>query len=1175
LTGNRRLDRAAIVVALAFTALAAGAGPAHAAEQQSYAAAMNFAPPTVTIGQGDTLVFNNLDTLAKHDLVGHDGKFGSDLLGGGESGPVRGVETLETGQYDFHCTLHGWMKGVMTVGPAGSGGVGAPSIQGGGGTGTGSITPDPIDIWPQASPEPLGQGNWPFYGHDLSNTRDGGLNGPSAAEVPNLGPAWSFHSHHGDFTATPVIDQNILVAGSNGGYVFGLNATTGKQIWQYNAGKPINGTSAISNGKVFVPVAEVHAPKLIALDLKTGRELWKTQISDQKNSDVYGSPVAWRGRVFMGTSAEYGELNDPKVDTRGTVVAVGAKRGKLLWQTYAVPEGHDGGAVWTTPAIDDETGRLYVGTGNAYHDPAAETTDAVLAIDARTGTLLGHKQATPGDSWNGSEAAGTDYDFGASPNLIEGPMEQKLVGMGQKSGTYWAWDRASLDVAWQATVAPGTPVVGGVVGATAYDGTRIYGPSTTAGEEWAIDRSGAFGWVSTDGGPLHFNPTSVANGVVYTTDMSGFLTAREAMTGAPLIKIPLGSPTWGGVAIAGGSVFAAIGTQGNAGYIVSYRVRNGDESSRAANHWEEEPAPKYDRPAEKKVKAKKGKKGKKRCKKKRGATAAHNEDAEADRPTKTRKRCKKKRRGGRSEDDGQREGDEPADPEEVEEEGHHGGGTGGGGTKGVRQRADRYVPKPPGTTQRLNLYYGPYTIPPGWDANRVDLDLPTTDGFMLSVQPVMMRADDLSEPSHQEAHIHHAHWFGIDPGNKEDTYLGHSAEWIFGMGDEGTRGDFRERSAANPKGPVYGNFIRKGQEQTLIYMLHNKTDQPMEVYIVLKVAFQHGTAEELERIVGRPYHDVAGALFGRTYDVPRKPDGDGTYQYARDSGRVIEWTVPEDGTLIGAGGHVHPGGKRVVMENYGSVDNACPSDGRGYGGTLMLKSDVIDREAPLSEDYQTEVTHPAWRAPVHKGDRIRISGTYENRDHAWYTVMTHLGMYFDKAQKPMGRCRPYMIADKKWKPTEGVPNRSWGHHTDTFCGEEWGHEPCDHEDKGPPAPEIRTNLVKILNFAYLPGDRAASGQIASVPVIKQGEELTFVNDDQLANIRHSVTTCASPCNGKYVANYPLADGRWDSGILGFDLIDGGSPNPVSKTPPDLGAGQYRYFCRIHPWMRGEFKVEPR
>src|SRR3954454_1926563 len=164
---------------------------------------MNYATPTVNVGQGDTLTFNNLDTAAKHDLVGHDASFGSDLLGGGESGPVRGVDKLSPGQYQFHCTLHGWMKGVLNVSPAGGG----PSITtpGSGGTGTGHTSPDPIDIWPQATPGKLGPGRWPFYGRGLSNSRNGGAAGPPASQVPNLGPAWSFHSHHGDFTGTPVV----------------------------------------------------------------------------------------------------------------------------------------------------------------------------------------------------------------------------------------------------------------------------------------------------------------------------------------------------------------------------------------------------------------------------------------------------------------------------------------------------------------------------------------------------------------------------------------------------------------------------------------------------------------------------------------------------------------------------------------------------------------------------------------------------------------------------------------------------------------------------------------------------------------------------------------------------------------------------------------------------------
>ena len=118
LPGRRGVHRLLLTTCLILGAALGAAQSASAAEQNAYAAAMNYATPTITIGKGDTLTFTNLDNLAKHDLLGHDGTFGSDLLGGGESGPVRGVEKLDEGQYQFHCSLHGWMQGVLNVGPA-------------------------------------------------------------------------------------------------------------------------------------------------------------------------------------------------------------------------------------------------------------------------------------------------------------------------------------------------------------------------------------------------------------------------------------------------------------------------------------------------------------------------------------------------------------------------------------------------------------------------------------------------------------------------------------------------------------------------------------------------------------------------------------------------------------------------------------------------------------------------------------------------------------------------------------------------------------------------------------------------------------------------------------------------------------------------------------------------
>jgi polyvinyl alcohol dehydrogenase (cytochrome) len=144
------------------------------------------------------------------------------------------------------------------------------------------------------------------------------------------------------------------------------------------------------------------------------------------------------------------------------------------------------------------------------------------------------------------------------------------VGEGQKSGAYWALDRATMDPVWEAFTGPGG-IVGGILGSTAYDGQRIYGPDTLGGEMWALDREGSMKWVSADGDALHFGPVSTANGVVYGNDMNGFLNAREASTGLVVAKRPLGAPSWGGVSIDGGTVFAVTGTQGDSGFVVAYR----------------------------------------------------------------------------------------------------------------------------------------------------------------------------------------------------------------------------------------------------------------------------------------------------------------------------------------------------------------------------------------------------------------------------------------------------------------------------------------------------------------------------------------------------------------------------------------------------------------------------
>lgn len=402
--------------------------------------------------------------------------------------------------------------------------------------------------------------SWPVYGHDLANSRDAGAGGPSPAQAASLKPAWTFNSSNGDFTGTPVVADGVLVAGTNLGSVYALDAVSGRLLWSRQVGQQINGSAAIDPAApggptVFVPVAQVGAPKLLALSLGTGALRWSSLLSNQPGSDVFGSPTYWRGTVYIGTS---GPGNDQST-ARGTVVAFDEASGALRWRTFTVPPGHDGGAVWSTPAIDTNTGRLYVGTGNAYHSPAADTTDSMLTLSANSGHILDHFQSTPGDVWElDNPTGGPDYDFGSSPNLISDLRGRLLVGEGQKSGTYWALDRATMQPVWRTMVGPGSSADGGI-SSTSYDGNLIYGSDSVDGQAFALRRDGSPGWNSIDPAAVRFSPVAMGNGVLYTADSQGFLTARDAATGTILTKVPVGGPTFGGISVAGRAVYVAVG----------------------------------------------------------------------------------------------------------------------------------------------------------------------------------------------------------------------------------------------------------------------------------------------------------------------------------------------------------------------------------------------------------------------------------------------------------------------------------------------------------------------------------------------------------------------------------------------------------------------------------------
>jgi polyvinyl alcohol dehydrogenase (cytochrome) len=444
---------------------------------------------------------------------------------------------------------------------------------------------------PRGEAPTIAGGEWPFYGADLSNTRTS-IGGPAKAGVPTLVSRWRFDAQDGDFTGTPVVSGGRVFVGSNGpngptstqSLVRALDASTGKLVWQTKVGGPVNGSVAVAGGRVFVPVARLGQPFIAALSATTGSPLWQTTVDTQHDSDIYSSPIVANGVVYQGVSALFSELHDAKPIVRGGLVAIDGGTGRVRWHTFTVPPGDTGGGVWSTPAVDLSAGVIYVGTGNAYQPPAAPTTDSMLKVRASDGAIVAHFQATPNDVWNATTTPlGVDYDFGASANLITARDGTRVIGQGQKSGVYWALRRSDMKPLWTQRLGPGS-AVGGILGSTAYDGRRIYGPMTAPGYVWALNPStGTPAWLSPVGDPLHWSPLSVSNGVAYSADSAGFLDAWDAGTGVPLARIPMAlpagesssaptiSPAFGGVALAGGTVFADTGTQGTTGAVVALR----------------------------------------------------------------------------------------------------------------------------------------------------------------------------------------------------------------------------------------------------------------------------------------------------------------------------------------------------------------------------------------------------------------------------------------------------------------------------------------------------------------------------------------------------------------------------------------------------------------------------
>lgn len=475
-------------------------------------------------------------------------------------------------------------------------------------------------------------------------------------------------------------------------------------------------------------------------------------------------------------------------------------------------------------------------------------------------------------------------------------------------------------------------------------------------------------------------------------------------------------------------------------------------------------------------------------------------------------------------------------------------------------------PVAPGA-ERLRFQYGPVTVEPGQnniEFSDGEIPKPDVPGWIVRISPNLHRTDGTVPPV-DVIHLHHGVWLNT---SRQDPTSPRLPERIFAAGEEKTI----QRS---PEG--FGYRYDPNDSWTINYMIHNLFPTTEEILITYDIDFVPADAPQAADIrEARPiWMDVVNGSIYPVFDVIKGqggPDGELTYPtdvdaYGGGPARN-EWAVDREGVLIGTGGHLHPGGLHTdlyVRRPGASAAPGTPAAQFVEGDTARLfRSEAIYYEpaGAVSWDVSMTVTPLDWRVAVRPGDVLSMTTTYDTERASWYESMGIMVVWMadgtdgdDPFQTPVA--------------VDGEVTHGHLPENDNHGGEDAGLPDAADLPSG-----RQVDRIGIADFLYEHGD--TSDGATDIPTVPAGDTITFDNtvDAPLANgIWHTITSCRAPCNGSTGIAYPLADAdiQFDSGQLG----EAGPPTAdrlTWDTPADLPAGTYTYFCRVHPFMRGAFRV---
>jgi plastocyanin len=449
--------------------------------------------------------------------------------------------------------------------------------------------------------------------------------------------------------------------------------------------------------------------------------------------------------------------------------------------------------------------------------------------------------------------------------------------------------------------------------------------------------------------------------------------------------------------------------------------------------------------------------------------------------------------------------------------------------------------------QHLKFRYGPLTIHPGQNTISIDgndVPRPKRAGWIVGFRPNLEYTNG-KIPGVDVIHLHHAVWLV-------------NGQLTFAAGEEKT-------NVKLPKG--FGWRSLPGDRWVLNHMVHNLLPNRARVYLTYTLDFipdSSPLAKHIRPVVTR-WVDVMGGSAYPVFDVHHGIGANGRFTFPDDDPNAYgggparnTQSIARDGVLVQTAGHLHPGGLYT--------DLTLTRGGRTVN-IFRSRAHYWEPAGAVSWDVAMTATRKDWRIKVKRGDILSVSATYDSRRASWYESMGIMPVAF--APGAPGGVDPFAgTFDRRGRLTHGHLREN-----DNHGGKTGGLADPRVAPDGP----LATDPLAITDFLYGQGDLLNAGAAARPPVIGAGQSLTFRNADAARTIYHTITACRAPCGRTTGIAYPIADGPvdFDSGELGYGPagLTPAANRDTWSTPTTLGPGTYTYFCRVHPFMRGAFRVK--